>query len=307
MNSEIVKSLRQQYTRLTTANSPQSQWPWLQLGWTFLSGIPEPLRRERVIVAIQAWIDDSGGVEHPRHVLAGQIAPAVMWAEFADEWAAALRATPTVHSFKMDDAVGRNNSWYRLSERERDAKLERLARIISRYGFTAIHCTTDPRVFREISAGQVRPFNDSLFFPFHLITLGCAWDLLARGQGRPFEIFFDRNRLEKRFRDFYYLVRAVAPADIAAILPVEPLFRSDNGEMALQAADMMAWFFRSTADGADPSAQQFAWLVPILGTCPVSQFSTSFVGTGWRARFDRVYPSSLMERVANAYDDLFDA
>jgi hypothetical protein len=70
----------------------------------------------------------------------------------------------------MDDAVGRNNSWHRLTEDQRDAKSSRLARVITDFGLTAIHCTIDTALLRLALGPKVKrdPFSD----PF--------WDCSAR-------------------------------------------------------------------------------------------------------------------------------
>lgn len=57
---------------------------WLPRGFSFLSGLPTPARKRRLLVPIQLFIDDSGG-EHPGFiVLGGLIGRAEEWAEFAE-------------------------------------------------------------------------------------------------------------------------------------------------------------------------------------------------------------------------------
>lgn len=122
-------------------------------------------------------------------MLAGLIAPAVIWAECANEWSAVLDAPPRVHKFKMEHAAGRTNAFGPLCERERDDKLHRLARVISRTGFTLVHCTTELAGFTALAGEKFKKdplrlnyLKDPYVLPFHLMVLGVASQLLSRGQ-----------------------------------------------------------------------------------------------------------------------------
>ena len=42
--------------------------PWLPEGFSFLSGLPEGIRKRRLLVPIQALIDESGGKGHSKMV-----------------------------------------------------------------------------------------------------------------------------------------------------------------------------------------------------------------------------------------------
>jgi hypothetical protein len=103
-------------------------------GFAFLSGLPEPARRRRLLMPVQTFVDDSGGRGHSRYfVLAGLIGDAESWAEFSDEWGACLRETPAIRRFKMADAAGCSGQFRRFEPSERDDKLRQLCRIINRH------------------------------------------------------------------------------------------------------------------------------------------------------------------------------
>jgi hypothetical protein len=89
------------------------------------------------------------------------------------------------------------------------------------------------------------------------------------------------------------------------VLPIEPLFRSDSDEMPLQAADLLAWFFRRRAAGGDPNDNEFDWLIPRLFTIPVSQFSLVFNNDQWKAKFQDTFTPSLIDNLTKRYDELF--
>lgn len=258
---------------------------------------------------IQAFIDDSGVVgTDPVIVLAGQFASAVMWAEFSDAWAEALAEPPSIRRFKMKEAVKREGPFYTLTVQQRNDKLYRLARVISRFGFPAIHCTTTVGDFQNIATAP-KPFSDPHFMPFQIMMYSIAVDLKSHGHARRFDVFFDEHRIySPRVKHWYPLIKEVirlVHPDVFDLLPVEPHFTTDDEEMPLQAADMLAWFFRRRAPGANVEAAEFDWLLPSLMTMPVSEFSSVFVGQQWRGRFEEQYPTSVIEKVAKFYDELY--
>lgn len=279
-----------------------------------LSGIPEPLRRERLIVPIQAFIDDSGvkGTD-PVFVFAGQIAPAVMWVEFSIRWHEALIEKPGIRYFKMYEAHRLKGEFQGWSLDARNAKLLRLASLISEYGFTAIHCTTNLKTFDDSYGSKLpRPFRDPYFWPFYLMVMGVCAELMYSGQKNRCEVIFDEHKIfAPRVKLWYPIVRALVTetpqsALIAAerVLPIEPVFRTDADEMPLQAADMLAWFFRRKAPGSDPADNQFDWLLPRLFTMPVSDFSTTMSDGGWQPRFQPAYSPSVIDKIAKKYDEM---
>src|SRR2546423_1169348 len=101
---------------------------WLPRGLEFLSGLPTDLRKRRVIVPIQIFIDDSGAQGQRGSVIfAGLFAEAEAWARFADEWKRILRDEPRIRQFKMRDAAKLQGEFYQFSSAQRDAKLRALA------------------------------------------------------------------------------------------------------------------------------------------------------------------------------------
>ena len=63
------------------------------------------------------------------------------------------------------------------------------------------------------------------------------------------------------------IVKAAAEAiepDARAILPVEPMFKSDDDFLPLQAADMLAWLFRRAWSQPVTSAFEYGWIATEL-------------------------------------------
>jgi hypothetical protein len=92
--------------------------------WAIVSGLADEQRRKRLLLVLQAFIDDSGNGQPPVLVLAGFVARAESWATFADKWRAALGG---LAYFKMKECAslsGEFTNWtllltrpYRVVER----------------------------------------------------------------------------------------------------------------------------------------------------------------------------------------------
>jgi hypothetical protein len=76
-----------------------------------VSGLPEPKCVNRILMTLQAFIDDSktGDLTKPGSVfvLAGYISSVSDWLIFTDEWQAILDGPPILDKFKMSQFVHR--------------------------------------------------------------------------------------------------------------------------------------------------------------------------------------------------------
>jgi hypothetical protein len=246
---------------------PLLKEPWLPEWLSFLSGVPEFRRKRTVLVAIQAYVDETEGKGNPPlFVFSGLIAEAQDWARFSDTWNDCLRESPSIRYFKMDEAVGLDGEFYQFSETERNWKLTRLCHVISEFEIREIHCSLDLADFKQIAIRTAKPASDRYFFPFHATILMIAFDLFERNKTEPFEIFFDENRIfGPRARSWYPVIRTMIDDPIRSVMPVEPLFRSDIHTMPLQAADLTAWIVRMTNS---QGLGEFAWLEDELQLVP---------------------------------------
>ena len=112
----------------------QKSQSWLPPQFEFLSGLSEPERRRRLLLPIQAYIDDSGVKgTHAVFVLAGFMGNAERWAEFSDAWSDYLKLAPSVRYVKMNEAVKLNGEFRSWKPEERDRKLAGCADIINRF------------------------------------------------------------------------------------------------------------------------------------------------------------------------------
>jgi hypothetical protein len=74
--------------------------------WGLVCGFAEPLRSNRLLFMLKAYIDDSNMNSPPVSVLGGWVGPAKEWAAFSDCWAEALWMKPRLGYFKFQVSGG---------------------------------------------------------------------------------------------------------------------------------------------------------------------------------------------------------
>jgi hypothetical protein len=127
-----------------------------------------------------------------------------------------------------------------------------------------------------------KPYNSVYFWPYQGIIVNSAFHLWDVGLRERFEIIFDQQViLGPRARMWYPVVaRGMQQKDPlpASILPIDPLFRTDDELLPLQAADFMAGCFRRSVDDSGcPPEQDIGWLageMPTLRLIPASHWWT---------------------------------
>jgi hypothetical protein len=264
--------------------------PWPPKGFAFLSGLPEAARRRRQLMPVQAFVDDSGGRGHSRYfVLAGLISDAERWAEFSDEWDACLKDRPAIRRFKMKDAAGCSGEFRPFKPSERDDKLRQFCRIINRYPrlltYTIIDLASHAETWAKIKFGESK---DPYFWPFQNTIMNAALSLWDYGLRERFEIIFDEQlifglRAKMWYPGILEIMRIREP-DAATIMPIDPLFRTDDEFLPLQAADLFAWLLRNGFD--NPENRPFPWMVKELSNVVETEYS-------------QIYDKERMEAVMN--------
>jgi len=251
--------------------------PWIPDCLSFLSGLPEMKRRRRLLVILQAYLDESGSRNQDVcFVLAGFIAPSEVWAQFSDEWQQCLDAPPKLDYFKMREAVanptGAFKNWKR-SEVQR--KVCELVGIVKRHVRLGIHCTIPIRGFYEIvAATDTGPFSNPYSMAFYAALAGVGWEALERNADGLDVIFDVQDKYSGFVKAAYPLMKKRAEPDLSRILPVEPMFKDDKQFLPLQAADMLAWLFRNAFNGR---RTQWEWIATeLMPVIPMSEYSTIY-------------------------------
>jgi len=204
-------------------------------------------------VIVNGYIDDSA--DEAVFVLAGYVAPAEEWAKFSDEWAATLKAPPSIAYLKTKEAMGSrgkkpNGEFHRWTENQRDAKLNALYRVIDKYVSFEVSAVIHLGPFRRIFGNGVLPKAAANPY-YHAISgliSGVAREQIRQGMPEKIDFVFDEQLMEQgRFLAIWDDLARTAPPDVKPMIGSTPIFRKDSGEDAvlpLQAADLEAWWLR---------------------------------------------------------------
>src|SRR5258708_4842250 len=101
-----------------------------------VSGIPEPRRSVRVLLMLQAMIDESDSHDiKPRvFVLGGYLASVAQWEKLTDAWQRTLDQSPRLKYFSFKDAFPTSGKprgvFHGFTEEERDIRVAQLREII---------------------------------------------------------------------------------------------------------------------------------------------------------------------------------
>jgi len=259
-------------------------------------------------VAVQAYVDDSGGKGQGRvFVFSALVAMAEEWVAFTDEWDSCLKQSPSIRYFKMDEAAGRDGEFRGFSPKERDEKLKKLCSILNRRTITEISCTLVLEDFFKKWAHRLgRPASEPYFFPFLVINEALGYEVLGRGLREPCEVFFDENVIfGPRVKAWYPIIRAGQEKLLQATMPIDPLFRSDKDILPLQAADLTAWIQRNLHE---EGWRDFEWLESHLNLIEVSPLSRVLDAEWIDSMLNHKYSADEIERnreIMHAYKETF--
>ncbi len=202
-------------------------------------------------------------------VMAGLLGKAEDWLAFTDDWKEVLDRQPRVRVFKSSHLTGQSpeSAWHKMSEDERRGRLIALAGVVGGHGFRAVRASVDTRAFQTALAPMLTdPLNQPYFFLFYNILWRIAAGLYDEGERQRIEVVFDEQaHMQPRVKTWYpamWKVLCLAArthpraAQIASILPMAPIFRTDDDLLPLQAADLMAAAHR----GAMSEGFSLEWL-----------------------------------------------
>lgn len=232
--------------------------------WAEVSGYGPRIAGGWLLMSLQAVIDDSqdaGGV----YVLAGYIASAEAWAQFAREWE---RLLPM--------AVMGKSGKYRFKMSEMAATEERMSRVPAFYRVIEEHvqASISAKIYlpdlRRVQARIFAPGLDidwGLYANPYFITFRCLMDKFHSERPRITEWFPEDQKI-----DFYFDNQAEKGAiaamwdnyiaeredKIKRFYGAAPSFRNDEEFLPLQAADFWAWWVRKWyRDGTPEKIQKW--------------------------------------------------
>jgi hypothetical protein len=217
-------------------------------------GLPPAQRGRRLVLSLQVYVDESGGINTSRtFVMSGLMASVETWDAFGREWDQVLAQSPRLEYFKMSEAVTLGGQFRGWSESTRDERLRQLADLALKYKLIQFIESMDLRSFTHFSLKQMlpKPANSPYFFSFHRMISIVARHLCESGHNEQFEIFFDIHKIfGHKARRFYPLIKILKKGTLEYdILPTDPIFRDDANTYPLQIADMTAWLLRDIGEG----------------------------------------------------------
>lgn len=231
--------------------SPSTQI-WDIVPW--YSGLPTDESRDRMVMALQLYVDDSGKNDPPVFVLAGFIASAESWVKFSNEWRGALSSAPALDHFKMVDAGHRNGVFKGFSPAERDERLIQLAEIIESHVEFGVSIAIPHATFNKVFKGKMMKALDTPYaLAFYLIQAATHKYLLAAGNREEVDLIFDRQLdREKDLLGSHEHTLDGLTEEMVKRFRTPPVSMDDKRALPLQAADMLAWHIRrSWRDGRE--------------------------------------------------------
>lgn len=210
--------------------------------WAHVCGLPKEKRRKRPLLVLRAFIDDSGTggkKAAPVFVLAGYIATIEKWAVFSEDWKPLLDRYGLTR-FKMSEA---NSRWLSRGEIE---PVEQFYRVIER------HVSAEARIvvpYKAYDSALARlPFCFEERASIYLLAFTHLFNFIAMnrrnlGVSGRVDLIFDKGTFPKDLIDRdWELLLSVVSDDAKEMLGNPPMFRSDDEELPLQAADFLAWW-----------------------------------------------------------------
>lgn len=219
-------------------------------------GLAEPSRSNRRLLMLKAYIDDSGLNQPPAYFLGGWLASVATWSKFTRDWDAALRMSPRIEYFKLNEAMNGSGEFYGISVPMRNEKLRVLAHVIADHRLTCVSAMVPHGLFQDLFAdSRSNPFMSSerLFRnPYYFMFFGlisCIYKFQrSRGRSEKIEFIFDEQvDQENIVIPIWTSFRQSSPPEVRDMLSGTINFLNDKTVLPLQAADFCAGGFNLNA------------------------------------------------------------
>ena len=226
------------------------------------------------------YVDDScSHVGQRRLFLAGYILAEDQWQSFNSDWLAALREGKSLASLHMTQSfTGRTYS-------ERAEKLRQLVGVIEKYRPMSVEVSLSTREFKEILASNSpHDLRHPYFSCFYTVMVTAARLVHQQGLQGPINFVFDnQGNVGTEAAVWYEPIRQMQSEHIRDLLGMAPVFRSDDDEPGLQAADMLVWHLRLLVEPNCTDAQRVV-ADSMLFTHAVAEIPAQMLAS-WAAHF----------------------
>jgi hypothetical protein len=221
------------------------------------SGYPERELNRRLLLMLQAYVDDSGS-SHDRNqenlghfILAGYAMQASKWINFSEQWDRELTRSPKIDYFKMNEAEHGEKCFQGLDRPLRECKVNDLAAIIKAFDPLPIACYLKWIDYEEIVRGRVPPAMDNPYgVLFYQIMRGLHEFQIQVNKLFSFayeqtDFFFDeQGSIGLDALKWYSDLKKRLPEPYSTMMGDTPIFRNEKKVVALQSADLFAWHVR---------------------------------------------------------------
>jgi hypothetical protein len=228
--------------------------PGSEAVWGLVCGFPEPIRSNRLLLMLKAFIDDSRMGQPPLYVLGGWVAPAQTWAAFSDNWAEILRMSPKVEYFKFYEAMNFRGQFAGMSKQSRNEKLRLLVTAIADHSLLGVSVSIPHHIFNPLFGRHNNPeVSNPYVLAFYALISRLASHYASMGLKEKIEFIFDYQpsgfkSMELAQKGWATLLEH-APQEYRHLLTNHPpSFQDDKQIIPLQAADLHAGWVRAMND-----------------------------------------------------------
>jgi len=226
-----------------------------------VSGLPFAKRKGRLLMAYQAFFDDSG-TSVPVFVLSGFADPVSRWEKFSDDWQGLLDEPPKLRYFKMREAAQLCGEFSGMKVGDRNERIQKFFRLIRDTVHLSVSCVIPMGPFKQIWKGNMEggkwwsdPYYLAVWDVMTLLTEAHVrmrmLELFAKKEGNPPSIYgvldfiFDNNdRLAAVVPPHYQRVKEGMDPLSKGWVGASPRFEDDKDFLPLQACDAQSWYLR---------------------------------------------------------------
>lgn len=231
--------------------------------WAQVAGLRPQLADGRLLMVLQAYIDDSQ--KDGWFVLAGHIATTEAWAAFSRDWENLLPTHGTMvpspgtgYHFKMsemamiDERMSRVPAFYRLIEEHVAVSLSCAYRIVDLE-------RAKQRIYIPNAIIDFHHYNNHYMFAFKMLMdmFHTYREIIERfiPVGDKIDFYFDEQAEKKIIVPMWDDYIRNRPAHVVGRYGATPRFEDDREFLPLQAADLWAWWVRKWTSEGHPELQ----------------------------------------------------
>ncbi len=197
-------------------------------------------------MALQAFLDDSGGTTGPTFVLAGFISSLEKWERFSDAWADALAEAPSIQYYKNSQAMSRKDQFDGWSYLDVQNKISKLVKIITQHVIYKISVSIDHDEFNKfMTTNDIEVLRDPYYILFLSVISMVIIALSQQDEKHPVSFVFDEQgavgvRAIEMVLELQKNSQMHFTKSEAELLAGLPTFANDKKVAAIQAADLYA-------------------------------------------------------------------